>query len=65
MFLLEDWITRQNASSGAVRKNVNMLPLLLDEEYVEVAPSSSKPTRLGDSSSIACSPLSSPIMDCE
>ena len=66
MFLLEVSITRQNASSGAVRKNVNMLPLLLDEdedEDVEVTPLSSTGCMLGESSSIACSPLSSPLMD--
>lgn len=67
MFLLEVSITRQNASSGAVKKNVNKLPLLLDEDEddVEVATLSSTGCMLGDSSSIACSPRSSPLMDCE
>jgi len=67
MVLLEVSITRQNASSGAVKKNVNMLPLLLDEDEddVEVAPLSSTGCMLGESSSIACSPRSSPLMDCE
>lgn len=67
MFLLEVSITRQNASSGADKKNVNMLPLLLDEDEddVEVAILSSTGCMLGDSSSIACSPRSSPLMDCE
>jgi hypothetical protein len=65
MFLLEVSITRQNASSGAVRKNVNILPLLLDEdeEDVEVTPLSSTGCMLGESSSIACSPRSSPLTD--
>lgn len=67
MFLLEVSITRQNASSGAVKKNVNMLPLLLDEDEddVEVTRLSSTGCMLGESSSIACSPRSSPLMDCE
>jgi len=67
MFLLEVSITRQNESSGAVKKNVNKLPLLLDEDEddVEVATLSSTGCMLGDSSNIACSPRSSPLMDCE
>lgn len=67
MLLLEVSITRQNASSGAVKKNVNKLPLLLDEDEddVEVTPLSSTGCMLGESNNIACSPLSCPLIDCE
>lgn len=65
MFLIEEFATWQNASKGAVRKNVNMLPLLLDgnEEDVGATPLSSTGCMLGDSSNTAGSPLSFPLMD--
>ena len=65
MFLLEEFTTWQNASKGAVRKNVNMLPLLLDgnEEDVGATPLSSTGCMLGDNSNTAGSPLSFPLMD--
>lgn len=67
MFLPEVPKTWQNARSGAVRKKVKILPLRLDddEEDVEDKPLSSQGCMLGESSSIACSPLSSPLIDCK
>ncbi len=56
---------RQNARNGAVKKNVNKLPVLLrcDEEVGVPVPFSSI-CILGESKSTAGSPLSSPLMLC-